>query len=155
MRFKTTAILIAIAAVVLAYFFFVEQPRHKRHVARTGREAALTKHNVDEITRVSITRPDVTLTFERENNIWQMLEPTADEADQSSVNTLIHTVINAQIERRFSIGETGLAEYGLDQPSATIRLAVGSGGDDLVLRVGDFALTKHNCFVRVGDGSDV
>ena len=155
MRFKTTLALLVIAAAAAAFFFLVEQPRHMREVEREEREQRLTTVIPDDVHRVIISRPDVTIEFERAQDRWVMSRPTVDRAADPSVNTLIHTTLGATITRRFPIGNSDLADYGLVKPAAVIRFMRESGLQIFVIRIGDFSLRKTHCYALLDGVSDV
>jgi hypothetical protein len=155
MRPKPTIVLLIVAAVAVAYFLLVEQPRHKKAVERTTRAEALTQLAPGDFTKVSIQRPDVTLEFERRDGVWEMIEPAMDKADPRPLNTLLGQITKSKIEKRFSIETTGFGEYGLDDPAAALRLSTETDDDAMVLYVGDFNMTKDRCFARFEAAPDV
>jgi hypothetical protein len=152
-RFKPTLILLAIAVVALGYYFLVEQPRHKRGIAEQQSEQSLTDLTREDVFGVVIDRPNATLMFNRLGSEWRMKEPVNDQADQASVNMLVHTAVYAQIERQFAIEAAQLAEYGLAEPAATIKLSDSVRTNVLDLAVGEFNLSKTHCYAML-QGSD-
>ncbi|MEJ2720308.1 MAG: DUF4340 domain-containing protein [bacterium] len=155
MRLKTTLILFVGAALALAYFFLIEQPRHETAVRRAERTDALTRLEPGAITGLSIRRPGLALEFERRGGIWHMLEPVADEGDPATLNVLIREITDARVENRFPAPESSLVEYGLEEPAAVDRLTTASMDSTFVLDIGELNLTKSSFFARISGAGDV
>jgi hypothetical protein len=153
MRFKPTLILFVLAAAALAYFFLVEQPRHRRRTAGDERQRRLTMVSPDHVFGLRIERGDASLSFTRFGAEWRLVEPVADLADQGSVNTLIHAAVNAEIAERFTVEASRLSEYGLADGFATIRLSDSLHADALTIDVGNLNVAKTHCYIRK-PGSD-
>jgi len=148
MRFKPTLILLVITIIALGYFFRVEQPRHRRQQDKAISEHRLTEIKAEDIGAATLVRPDATLVFFSRDGTWRMSKPTEDRADQASVNTLVRTVVDAQIHSQFAAEQDQLADYGLENPAATLRLGDDARDDLLVIEIGDFNLTKTHCYAR-------
>ena len=155
MRFKTTLILLAICAAAALFYFVVERPRHEREVERAAREGRFADVSPGDVYRVTITRPDVTIAVEREEDHWKLLSPVVDRADDAAVNTLLETACGARAEEEFDADESPLSEFGLDAPSAVVRLTAKNGEDLLDLRIGEFSLTKSHCYATARGGGRV
>jgi len=155
MRFKPTLILFVIAAAGLAYFFLIEQPGHRDQITREAREQRITELTGETVRGLVIRRKDGLLTFVKADDIWRMSSPVIDQADQASVNVVIGSVINAEIEERFPSNSVLLTEYGLADPVATIHLRDSLQSDLLSLDVGDLNLTKSHCYTREGESNTV
>jgi len=153
MRFKPTWILLVIAVVVTGYFFIVEQPRHHREQAQNLAAGRLTSISPDAVATLTIERPDTTMRFSLTEGEWRMTAPASDIADAVSVNTLVRTVLGAEIERRVETTDD-LREFGLAQPSAVVTIGARSG-DQIVLSIGDFSLTSTHCYAQRGGSGPV
>ncbi len=157
MRFKPTLALLAIAVLAAAYFFLVEQPRHKRSVERMKSAVRLAEFFPDAVDRIEISRQDVEIRFDRHKKHWRMVTPVVDRADDSSVNTLLYSIAQATIERRIETAPAELDQFGLDPPAADITITGKLDGETVRVRVlvGNFSLTKSHCYMRVEGADDV
>jgi hypothetical protein len=155
MRLKPTLALLLIAVLAAAYFFLVEQPRHKRGVERMASAGRLAEVFPDAVDRVEISRQDVDISFDRHMGHWRMVTPVIDRADDSSVNTLLYSIARATIERHIETSPTELAEFGLDPPEAEVTITGKLNGKTVRVRVlvGNLSLTKSHCYTRL-EGTD-
>jgi hypothetical protein len=152
MRFKGTWILLILAVIVAGYFFLIEQPRHRHKMDEDRLEQEFTSVQLDDVYGFIIERPDVTLSFTRQNDGWMMNEPITDMADAGPVNTAIQSLADATVERKIATGTIVLSDLGLEEPAALVRLESSSGVDTLVVRIGDHTLGKFHCYaLRPGD----
>jgi hypothetical protein len=155
MRFKTSLILLGICAAAALFFFVVERPRHEREAERAAREGRITDVSPGDVYRVTITRPDITIAVEREEDHWKLVSPVVDRADDAAVNTLLETACGARAEEEFNAGGAPLSEFGLVAPSAAVRLTAQNGEELFDLRVGEFSLTKSHCYATTRGGDKV
>ena len=155
MRFKTTLILLAVGVAAALFFFVVEKPRKTGRDEKTAREGRLTAVLPDEVETVTIQRPDLTIAARRDGERWAIVSPVEDAADDAAFNTLLRSVCDAAVERRLALGETSLAEYGLEPPSAVVYLGAKDGRSLLELRVGEHNVTKSHCYAAVGPARSV
>lgn len=155
MRHRSTLILLAVAVLAAAYFFLVEQPRHKREIERAESDNPITGAFPDAVDRIEIARQDVEINFDRNEGSWRMLTPVVDKAEDSSVNILLYSIAQAEFESRIEVNPVDLADFGLDPAAADITIEGKREGEGARVRVqvGDFSLTKSHCYVRF-DGSD-
>ena len=81
----------------------------------------------DELRRIEVTGGAKRLVFERrDDNRWQMVEPSDAAADPSLVETLAFNLKELKKERDVGRMEGKAADYGLETPSRTVTL----WGDD-------------------------
>lgn len=156
MRPRNTAILVVIAAALAAYFFFVEQPRQRRSVERSAMTADLAAFDIDDVTAVTIERPDVTLDFARTRGVggWLMTNPLSDRASDGAVNRLLALLAEAEIGRDLGL-QNDLSPYGLDEPAARITVAMADGNTVVALDVGDLTVEKYYAYAtRRGSGEN-
>jgi hypothetical protein len=154
MKFKTTWLLLLLALLAGAYFFLIEQPRHRREAAIQYDMQLLMAVRSDEVNAIVLERAGETLRLVRAGDEWLLREPVEDDADRVTVNTMLETVVAATIERRIEAVATDLSEYGLEPPFARIQLITSSGEQPVVL-VGDFNVTKSHVYGQREGESEV
>lgn len=147
MRLKSTLILVVVAAVLVGYYFLVEQPRQRRSEERARESADLAAFESSEAATVRIDRPDVTLGFVRGADGWRITSPMSDLAADGAVNRLLGVLADGEIVR--DIGpQKKLSRFGLEEPGATITV-VTAGGDTVVsLEVGNLTVDKYSAYAR-------
>ncbi len=121
MRLRSTLFLALLFAALAGYLYFVELQRE------TNGDAATAAVSFDKaaVTRIELEHPGRVVILQREEGVWEMIEPVRAPADERAVANLLDTVRECQISRTLEdAGE--LAGYGLDVPSATVRLQTGA-----------------------------
>jgi hypothetical protein len=154
-RFKPTLILLFIAGLAIAYFFFIEQPGHRERIASEEQAQQLTDLSGEEVRGLIIRQNDALLAFVMPDDAWQMISPVDDRADQASVNVVIGSIVNARIEERFDADEARLVQYGLADPLATIELRDSVKANLLTLDIGNLNLTKSHCYGKRQGSNEV
>ena len=149
MRFKSTLILLIVAAAAAAYFFLVEQPRYETEQRHEESETVLIRFNRDAVSRVVIRHPGRRpLEFDRRDGTWMITGPVRDRADDATVNTLITSIDNAEIERRLAPDPALLAGFGLDTTATRMSLMDQRGDTLIALAIGAHTLTKSHFYAR-------
>jgi len=87
----------------------------------------------EKVDALDLTSTDKTLQFKKNGADWQMTKPIAARADFGAVEGALERVASVQMQG--VIEETGddLKKYGLDKPSATITVGLGSSKATLTL----------------------
>jgi hypothetical protein len=148
-RSRNTLIIIAIAAVLAAYFFLVEQPRHRQERERARAATELAAFDPVEATYVEIDRPDVTLVFVKRDARWWLTSPLQDRAEDGSIMRLLAILDSGEIARDLGdLGQqTDFAPYGLSEPAASITV-VAAGDTVVALDVGKLNVEKTHAYAR-------
>ncbi len=112
MSFVRTLVLVAIAAALGAWLWFVEAPK----VEEEAKRDFLLDFDPAAAEKLSLAYPDGSrIDVSREDGTWKLTAPMAYPADQSVVDNFLTTIKEAKIERRLARTEAGaLATYGLE-----------------------------------------
>lgn len=97
------------------------------------RDKAVLKLQNDKIDALEVTTPQRTVRFQKLNGEWQLAQPAVGRTDFSAVDGLVSRVSGLQMKSIASTDSTDLKRYGLDKPSATVRIGSGSSQATLVL----------------------
>jgi hypothetical protein len=153
MNWRTTWILLGIAAVLSVFTYFFEQHQNSRQT--DGGPPRLVVLRPAEVSAIQIRRTNqFLLRVERTNGIWNLTAPLAYPAQPFAIEGLLHTLGNLHSQTFISFDELKssrrtIAEYGLDVPVATvilqqgqrrIEVAVGSRtpvGDQMYVQISD------------------
>ena len=155
MKFRTTAILLAVGLAAGLFYFLVEKPRDERLSRDAESEGILTRVAPEEVETLTVERADHTIAARRDGAGWRMTSPVEDSGDAGAFNTLILSVCGAAVERRIETHGEGLSEYGLDPPAAILRLSRSDGRVLVDLRIGEHNVTKSHCYATFGAGPTV
>ena len=130
MNWKTTIILLAVAAALLLYVNFYEknQPGTSDVAKNATRVFAL---NPEEVDGLVVTNHDLKVDLRRNaQHKWTMKSPYADRADQTLIDELFSDLESARREDAFPVkadDKAKLKEYGLQDPRVRLQI-VPKGG---------------------------
>jgi len=99
------------------------------------RDKALVKFDRDKVTGVEVTAEGKTLEFAKAGSDWRMTKPLDTRADFSAVEGLIGRLESAQM-KSIVPGEPSsgdLKKYGLDKPSVSASIRLGSARATVLL----------------------
>ena len=134
MKLKTTFILLAVFAVLLALVLFFDS-RGKKKEAEKDRTNTLIGLTAADIRKVSIVRDGETLAFERdEAGPWRLSSPIRAAADEYEVGSLVDSLASLRIERIVEKEASDLAAYEI--PKTEVSLWVNGKDDPVRLLVG-------------------
>ena len=88
----------------------------------------------DKLDALEVTTPDRTLRFAKANNEWQLTAPTPGRADFTAVEALTGRIAGLQMKSIAEAEPKDLKKYGLDKPTATVK--IGSGSSQATLLIG-------------------
>jgi hypothetical protein len=98
-RFKTTLVLIAVFAALLALVLYFDSRSEKKRAA-DEKTNTLINLTAGDIRKVSLVRDGQTLAFERdEGGPWRLTSPLQSAADESEVTSLVDALASLRIER--------------------------------------------------------
>ncbi len=130
MNWKTTWLLLALAAVLLAFICLVE--RHLRPTAATAAPPGpLLAFRPTEVTNLVLRRTNqLALRAERTGPNWNLTVPICYPAQTFAVDRLLQTLAGLSTRTYLSPQDLAgrqrtVAEYGLDVPAATLELQHG------------------------------
>ena len=142
-RWRMTAILLVVLLALsgVAYIVTKEVPAE---TTPTPMPKPIT-FKPDTVTRVEVVRGDKRIVLTLEGQTWRITEPEASEADSSTVNTRLRSLINTPPSDAFASGGD-LAQYGLDKPQA--RITFQAPDSTATLLVGDANPTSQGYYVQ-------
>ena len=91
----------------------------------------------DAADRVEAVAGAQAMKFAKKDGQWQIVEPPLPRADLPAIEGLVSRLDGVQMKKIVAQKADALKEYGLDKPSATIR--VGAGSADATLLIGSKA----------------
>ncbi len=119
-RGKKMLALLIVLAVMLGGYYAVQQSNKTTSVSETSGTFDLTAKTADDLTGISWTTEDTTLSFIlNEAGEWETTDTPAWPVDQSAVQTLADKLLALQGTRKLE-DVTSLADYGLDAPTITV-----------------------------------
>ncbi|MGR3173589.1 MAG: DUF4340 domain-containing protein [Candidatus Scalindua sp.] len=126
MKFRTTIILLIIAAIGAAYIFLYDRKQFRTDEWVQRQQMALPDYKVDQINKIELKREKGSIVLESTDNVrWKILQPLQLRADRAEVKDIL-----SQFEFLRKVGtikesETenfNLKDYGLDKPQIVVNL---------------------------------
>ncbi|GAB4225821.1 MAG: hypothetical protein Kow0049_04080 [Stanieria sp.] len=119
----TTWLLMILAAILGSWVYFYEiRGEQQRTISATNQQQIFNFTEV-EINRIIIQKPNQTLEFERtgkNEEPWQMKQPQNVTASDATIAFLLDLITNGKSDRSFTVPQSDLSQYGLDNPIAHI-----------------------------------
>ena len=153
---KTTWMLMITAFAISGWVVLYELPR-QRQEANKITEQKIFNIEENQIRKIIINKPDVTLEFiatEDPNNPWSMLKPEKTLADDAVISFLTELLVNGKSDRVIALGDASLAEYGLDEPIATISFEVTDGQTHKIV-LGQPAIGDRSIYAQVFSNTSI
>ena len=147
-RYKRVAVLLAVLALACAATFAVSRyEQHKEQIAESG-ETVLAI-DPDAVTALSWTVGDESLAFHKDES-WLYDADEAFPADADKIGERLE--LFSDFAAAFVIEDVeDYAQYGLDDPAATITLTAGE--QNYTIKLGDFSQMDEQRYVDTGDGN--
>jgi len=176
MKFRTTLILVLIAAALAVYFFAVERHRPttderreaeakvfagEEFVAGFGADRKTLSQLVTKLTLQQTEPPQNIVLEKQKDGEWRITQPHALRAEKTTVESVLYALEG--LRRKNTIrpdagAKLDLAKYGLDKPRATAIFNIsrpGSASKEWTLLVGNKTPDNKNSFVKRADEDTV
>lgn len=118
MRLRTTLILLLVLIGLGAYVYLVERPAAEEE----ARSKKLLDFDKDQIVELALVYEDREMHLAKTDDEWTLEKPLEARADASSVNSLLNTLANAEVDKQLEDVSANLGSYGLDTPLVTVRM---------------------------------
>ncbi len=130
MSFKTTLVLLLLAALVVGLLVFVERDRPGTKELEETAKRVFRDWKADEIVRISIARAgtetaEIVAARERAGAPWRIERPIATEAEDNVFDSMLSTAQYA--EWKDALADHDPAALGLDAPRARVTFATADG----------------------------
>lgn len=140
MRSRSTLLLVALAALAAAYFYWYELPRGEAKKQEEARSKKLFDGLVaDEVTAVEVPTKDGgrarVVRVTEGGAKWKLEEPLVYPADDAAVDSLLTSLAGLSLESEVKEIPGDLAPFGLGEGARTLR-AIRREGEPWVLLLG-------------------
>jgi hypothetical protein len=99
------------------------------------RDKTAIKFDRDKVDHIEVTADDKTIELAKANGDWKLLKPMQAPSDAAAAEGLVGKVQSAQMKSIVtdSVAPADLKKYGLDKPTASITISLGSAKASLLL----------------------
>jgi len=146
MKGRATLILFGALLLLAAFVYFFEIRGKAAREKIEAKSKKLLAVEEDQVQKVTVRRPSETLVFERDGDLWRILEPVKAQGDKYAVKNLVSSAATAKSDRVIA-DAGGLSDYGLADPKVTLIVQSKTGQSDTVL-FGDTNPTGSAVFVK-------
>ncbi|GAX60804.1 hypothetical protein SCALIN_C14_0070 [Candidatus Scalindua japonica] len=169
MKFKTTIILLIVAAIGAAYIFLYDRKQYRTDVWVQRQQMVLPDYKPGQINKIEMKKGDTTIVLEStDNESWRMLEPLqlrADKAEVAEILSQFEFLRKVGTITESEISNFNMKEYGLENPDLIINLWLkkgtivgGTTGDitKYTVNIGDrLAAGQDTVYITAGGDKDV
>lgn len=152
--------IIAIVILVVLWFAFTAWNKHKSRVEaeKTSSNAAakilnLAPSKVESFTVAS--NDGKSFTCKREGKTWSITEPVDVPADQGKVSAFLDSLTSASVDQKIAAHAADLADFGLNPPAHTIRVASNAERAEFTLLLGNETPTSSGVYAQVAGQPEV
>ncbi|MBS1258196.1 MAG: hypothetical protein MAG551_01249 [Candidatus Scalindua arabica] len=126
MKFRTTIILLIIAAIGAAYIFLYDRKQFRTEEWVQRQQMVLPDYRIDQINKIELKKEKSTIVLESTDNVrWRMLQPLQLRADGAEVKKILSQFEFLRKVGTIKEGEAAnfsLGNYGLDKPQIVVNL---------------------------------
>jgi hypothetical protein len=158
---KKSTLFILLGAIALgAAVYYFDWKRGQKDAEKSTAETSKLAFALpagSEIVSLAITRPQVAgegpIRLEKQNGVWQILQPLKTQADEHIISGIIETLGNSRIESNQPGTPDRLKAYGLDPPSVSVEFKLQNGSEH-TLKLGNKDFTNTYVYGQI-EGKDV
>lgn len=154
MKSKNLVLLVAVVIVVFAYIMLVERHRPTTDEVTQTKGRVLRGFDRDAVVEINIQGEAGAVRLVKNGDLWQLVEPIDYPADSSVVSSTLGSLANLEADRRLTLSEIDIADYGLDEPVAEVSMQM-SDGAEIVLSVGGEMPLGSNRALRLSGSDEV
>lgn len=148
MKLSKLLIYMLILAALGAWLYFYETKYKGEKKAAEEQASKIVAINKDQVVQIGLkTKDGATIEIKKPADAWVLTAPVQTKADQSAIGSLLQSAVSAQSEKILMDKDVNWAEYGLDNPSFSVDLAVGDGHTELLF--GESNPSKTAYYVRI------
>lgn len=133
MRLKNSIILVVIFILLGAYVYFVEIKKHEKDEQVKQESKKVFTLVKDSITSLYFKNKNGEFSLKKVNNEWKINNPLETEADNSTINSMLTSLSNAEKDKIFTVDLTELSNFGLSKSADVVKIITSVGEVDSIL----------------------
>lgn len=155
MSFKTTIVVLVVAIALGAFVYFYEVKGGKARQEAEEQAKKVFTFKEDQIESISIIRADTSIVCTKiSEDRWKITQPVETDADKNTLESLVRSLKDAEVDRVVGDSTADLASFGLADPSIKIFAHLKEGALD-TLYLGDKTPTSSYVFAKKAGESTV
>jgi hypothetical protein len=160
MRLKLTVLLILLNAALFLTLFYMDKHADSARAFAEENSLVLKPGSLEKADSLQLDGAGAQSAWllKKKGSDWQMIRPQQWAVNQYAVQNILEQLRFLKAEARFPVGDIEksgmtLADYGLDNPSVTLRIATGD--KEVLLRIGAPTKIGARLYVLSTDGGTV
>jgi len=154
MRLGRLIVLVVLVLGLGAYIWFVERHKPTTDEIKERSDKVFATFDQEKVSHVVVVNPKGRFELKKENDVWQLVAPLADEANSGAVTGLLSTLSGLKAERTLEKSDVKLADYGLERPEMTVTVTDEAGVERALSLGGELPFGTTRAAVA-GDGEKV
>lgn len=130
MKFRNTFILLILLIALGVYVYFIEVKQYRKTETVIKESKKVFSMVQDSLQQLTFRNSNGSFTIKKIQGQWKIVEPIYTEADESTVKSMLSTLLNSEKDKEFSIRPSETAEYGLHEQAIFIKLQTNKGEKD-------------------------
>lgn len=132
MKFQRTSLILVAAALLLGgVVYYMESKNQPQQQEAKTESKPLFNFKEAEVQTFTVKMPKQTVSFEKTaggagQSLWKMTSPDKTQANDGAVAFLLNLMATGKSDRTLTIPATRKAEFGLDQPTATVEVKLAN-----------------------------
>lgn len=150
MKFNKTVafgIITAMIGFIIYYFEFIQKEQIQNEQQNS---MFVIKSQPQDINFLQIQNNKSILTLQKNNQIWQIIEPIQDQADQVIMTDLIKNLSEQKTQNIETATDVNLSEFGLEQPQV-VYLWKSSTGQSEKIQISSQKNFEGQSFAKISD----
>jgi len=152
-RFRSTLVLTVICLGLFGYIYFYESKRQASPAEENPLAFVVQADAIEELTVAPAGGESSTL--RKSEGGWDLVEPSAADADDVAVENLAQALASLEIQRVVNDNAVDLAQYGLAEPTVDVGFRAAGDTTPTHLMLGDKTPAGTEVYARTGDGNRV
>ena len=151
MKLKPSTLALVATALLLGGIVLFIEAREANQTAITQNEATSPIYDFEEtnVVGLSVETQTLTVIFERNDaGTWQLVDPEQHPAEEAAIAFLLSRLTTNGLVSTITLDAANQAEFGLDDPFATITITLADGTTHTVL-LGDADFTGANVYALI------
>ena len=155
MKLSSTSLLLFLLLGLGSWYFIYEKTIRVEKKKNEEISSKLISYNPEEIQELEIIYPDSPAIFlKRAGDKWLITSPVEDEADSSSITSLVTSLTNAKEERIIEEAPSQLEPFGLDKPQLTLKISKDAASQE-VLKFGSQTQVGFGVYIQSASKSKI
>lgn len=150
MKLRNTLILFILLVALGTYVYFVEIKKHQKTEETKKASKKVFSLLQDSLQAIMFQNDNGSFIVKKIQGQWKITDPLYTEADESTLNSMLSSLLSAEKDNEFSINPLELPDYGLDDRAVSVSLESGQGEKESI-QMGDNTPVGSFVFSNKGD----